>query len=82
MPVCTCICRQRGHTTSGNSLFEAAANALRWWEVEQQAFGTAFSPADDEVIEVSVMGSGNKTYRVRVGAVRKWTAGRKASNPG
>ena len=74
MAVCACVCRGFGHTTSGASLLEAAARALHWWEVVQKDWGTAFTPADDEIISISVVG--RQQYSVRVGRVRQWAAAR------
>jgi hypothetical protein len=69
MAVCACVCRGFGHTASGASLLEAAARALHWWEVVQNEWGTAFTPADDEIISISVVGG--QKYSVRVDPVRQ-----------
>ena len=62
-----------GHNTEAASLFQAAANALRWCEISCQTFGTAKRFRDDEVLMISVGMTGEKgRHRVRIGRVRKW----------
>ena len=66
-----------GHNTEAASLFQAAANALRWCEVECRTFGTARRFRDDEVLVISVGMTGEKgRHRVRIGRVRKWLSER------
>jgi hypothetical protein len=43
-----------GHNTMAKSLFEAAAKALHWAEVDCQTFGTARRYRDDQVLEIGV----------------------------
>jgi hypothetical protein len=43
-----------GFTTMGSSLFDAAAKALEWVEVDRQVFGTARRFSDDQVLTIGV----------------------------
>lgn len=73
----TCVVtdsRGYAHVTAGDSLFEAVANAIEWWEVDCVLFGTARRVGDDEIMSVHVVAGGK--YRVRVGRVREWLAKR------
>ena len=54
------------------SLFEAAAKALHWAEVDCQTFGTARRYRDDQVLEIGVGMVPDRWYRVRIGRVRRW----------
>ena len=38
----------------GTSVFDVAANALRWVEVDRQSFGTARRFHDDEILRIGV----------------------------
>lgn len=61
-----------GFNTTGHSLFEVAADAIHWAEVDCRRFATARVLPDEEVLGVSV-GVGSETlYRVRVGRVKEW----------
>ena len=61
----------------GTSLFDAAANALRWVEVDRRDFGTARRFRDDEILRIGVGMVPDRWYRVRVGRVREWQAERR-----
>jgi hypothetical protein len=61
-----------GHNTMAKSLFEAAAKALHWAEVDCQRFGTARRYRDDQVLEIGVGMVPDRWYRVRIGRVRRW----------
>lgn len=80
--ICVTCGRGYGHVTGGRTLFEAVANAIRWWEVECRHFGTARRVRDDEIFEVMAMVDGEgKHYRVRVGDVGRWLREREAAAP-
>jgi hypothetical protein len=73
MPTCTVALRNRQGvaywvTTVGDTLFEACATALDFFE---QAFWKGPKPQPDTVLEVPVVGS-HKSYRVRASRVRTW----------
>ena len=55
------------YTTMGTRVFDAAANALRWVEVDRQAFGTARRFHDDETLVIGVGMVPDRWYRVKVG---------------
>ena len=59
-------------TTMGSSVFECAAKAIHWIEVEREMFGTATTLADNEVLEISAGMSKRPTHRVTVGRVKAW----------
>jgi hypothetical protein len=65
-----------GHVTAGETLMEAASEALEW-------FGDGFRkgprPGAETVLEVSLVGDG-RTWRVKAGEVREWRK-RKAARP-
>ena len=46
------------YNTTGTSLFDAAAKALKWVEVSRQSFGTARRFHDDEVLDRRRNGAG------------------------
>ena len=74
--VCTVTYADRtAHTTAGDSLFEAVANAIVWIEVDRRSFGTARRIPDDEILTVHVVAGG--IYRVRAGRVRDWLRDRR-----
>jgi hypothetical protein len=58
--------------TTGSSLFDAAAQALKWVEVDRQSFGTARRFHDDQVLEIGVGMVPDRWYRVRIGRIRQW----------
>ena len=68
-----------GFATSASSLFEAAANALDWCEVESRVFGTDRVFADDEVLEIEADTSKGRIHRMEVGEVRAWMERRNAT---
>lgn len=71
----TCVVSDQygfAHVTSAASLFEAAAQALRWFEITCQSWGTARQLADDELLRVDIGGAEPRRYWVRVGRVREW----------
>jgi hypothetical protein len=57
----------------GTSVFDAAANALRWVEVDRRDFGTARRFHDDEILRIGVGMVPDRWYRVKVkvGRVRQ-----------
>lgn len=60
------------HTAMGRSLFEVAAIAIHWIEVDRRTFGTARELRDEDVLDIGVGMVPDKHYRVRVGRVREW----------
>ena len=60
------------YNTTGSSLFDAAAQALKWVEVDRQSFGTARRFHDDQVLEIGVGMVPDRWYRVRIGRIRRW----------
>lgn len=66
-----------GFNTAAASLFEAAANAIRWAEIECRHFRTDRTLPDDEILTVTI---DNRKYRVRVGRVREWASGERLMN--
>jgi hypothetical protein len=80
---------QTRYTTSARTLFEAASNVLNWTEVECQLFNTARRFRNDQILTISVQPRVENMpaaatgaiapadlYRVRIGRVRAWLAGR------
>jgi hypothetical protein len=61
-----------GFNTEASSLFQAAANALHWCEVDRRAFGTARRFRDDQILVISAGMRAEKVYRVNIGRIRKW----------
>jgi hypothetical protein len=61
-----------GNTTTAKSLFEAAANALHWAEVDCPTFGNDRRYRDDQVLVIGVGMVPDRWYRVRVGRIRRW----------
>jgi hypothetical protein len=61
-----------GYNTIGSSLFDAAAKALKWVEVDCQSFGTARRFLDDQVLVIGVGMVPDRWYRVRIGRIRQW----------
>jgi hypothetical protein len=61
-----------GHNTMAKSLFEAAANALYWSEVDCQTFGSARRYRDDQALVIGVGMVPARWYRVRIGRIRRW----------
>jgi hypothetical protein len=61
-----------GHGTMAKSLFEAAANALHWAEVDCPSFGNAKHYRDDQVLVIGVGMVPDRRYRVRIGRIRQW----------
>jgi hypothetical protein len=74
---CITYANGKGFNTSATSLFGAAAAAIEWAEVSCRKFGTARILPDGEILTISVgAGASDRSYRVRVGRVREWLAGR------
>lgn len=69
---CVYYSNRRQFNTSGKSLFDVAAKAIHWVEVDCRSFGTSRIMDDDEVLEIGVGLIDARTYRVRVGRVREW----------
>jgi hypothetical protein len=61
-----------GHNTMAKSLFEAAANALHWAEVDCQTFNSARRYRDDQVLEIGVGMVPDRWFKVRIGRIRRW----------
>ena len=61
-----------GYNTIGSSLFDAAAKALEWVEVDCQTFRTARRFRDDQVLVIGVGMVPDRWYRVRIGRIRRW----------
>jgi hypothetical protein len=55
-----------------SSLFDAAAKALEWTEVDCQTFGTARRYRDDQVLVIGIGMVPDRWYRIRIGRVRPW----------
>jgi hypothetical protein len=62
------------------SVFDAAANALRWVEAHRRDFGTARRFRDDELLRIRVGMVPDRWYRVRVGRIRQWLVGQFAGD--
>jgi hypothetical protein len=67
------------YNTTGSSLFDAAAQALKWVEVDRQSFGTARRFHDDQVLEIGVGMVPDRWYKVRIGRIRQWV--RESAHP-
>jgi len=65
-----------GFNTMGTSVFDAAANALRWVEVDRQSFGTARRFHDEEILRIGVGMVPDRWYFVKVGRVLQWASER------
>ena len=61
-----------GFATTAQSLFEAAAEALHWCEVESRSFGTDRVFADDDVLHILLDRSKCSAVSVKVRQVREW----------
>jgi hypothetical protein len=61
-----------GQSTAAKSLFEAAANALHWAEVDCPTFGNGRRYRDDQVLLIGVGMVPDRWYRVQVGCTRRW----------
>jgi hypothetical protein len=60
-----------GYNTIVSSLFDAAAKALKWVEVDCQSFGTARRFRDHQALEIGVGMAPDRWYRVRIGRIRR-----------
>jgi hypothetical protein len=56
----------------GTSVFEAAAKALEWVEVDRRSFGSARRFRDDQVLAIGIGMVPDCWYRVRIGRIRRW----------
>ena len=62
-----------GYNTIGSSLFDAAAKALPWVEMDSQTFGTARRFRDDQVLKIGAGMVPDRWYGVRIRRIRRWT---------